>query len=102
MLPPFIPRALRLKGIKESQTRKSKQVEPLPTPDLVGAAPAPQQDCRVSQIDSAPAKQGYIAQLAAGVDLIFTDYAHQAPDSAKWLGDRYRTVDSEEKCPHAS
>ena len=40
----------------------------------------------------------YIAQRAAGIELIFTDYAHQEQERLKWLQDRYRVVDGEENC----
>jgi hypothetical protein len=40
----------------------------------------------------------YIAQLAVGIDLIFSDYAHQEEGRSKWLEQRYRTLDGEERC----
>jgi len=68
-------------------------------------SPEPQKD----QIDQKAVSRGpkftvkpvtpeYIAQLAAGVELIFSDYAHQEEVRSKWLQERYRTVDGEQKC----
>lgn len=45
-----------------------------------------------------PITTEYIAQLAAGIELIFTDYAHQEQERAEWLKKHYRTVDGKEKC----
>lgn len=118
----FVPRALRLKGVKETQKHKPKK-----SPDLAAArassedalvqamqktstnsavtSPMPQQEQDAMQIVhkgskqiTAPVPSDYLAQLAAGVELIFTDYAHQNQNGAKWLQERYRTADTGEKC----
>ncbi|KAK1913377.1 hypothetical protein P3342_005313 [Pyrenophora teres f. teres] len=71
------------------------------------SSPPPQ----IDSIDSKDTKSGprfttkqvtpeYIAQLAAAIELIFTDYAHQEEQRAKWLHDHYRTVDGEDKYIH--
>jgi len=117
----FVPRALRLKGVHEKPRPKNiKQPSEAPADNteadhddaLVKAmqktstsSPPPQ----VNSIDSKETKSGprfttkqvtpeYVAQLAAGIELIFTDYAHQEEQRAKWLQDHYRTVDGEDKC----
>ena len=69
-------------------------------------SPAPQQDTasdtaaptRGPRFTTKPVTPEYIAQLAAGIELIFTDYAHQEKERSRWLRDRYRTVDDEENC----
>lgn len=120
----FVPRALRLKGVKESQKPKpQKQQRSEQTAEeasitneeaLINAmektsttSPAPQQQERVnhkqpisqgSRFTSIPVTPEFLAQLAAGVELIFTDYAHQDPEGVAWLKERYRFVDGEEKC----
>lgn len=114
----FVPRALRLKGVREKpQPRSSKYPASNAGPDrdeaLVEAmektstnSPTHQPE---EQIDPTAAKPGprfttkpvtpeYIAQLAAGIELIFTDYAHQEEERAAWLRERYRTVEEEENC----
>lgn len=117
----FVPRALRLKGVQEKprpKTTKSPSKAPVDNAEadhddeLVKAmqktrtsSPIPQ----VDHIDSKYTKSGprfttkpvtpaYVAQLAAGIELIFSDYAHQEEQRSKWLQDHYRTVDGEEKC----
>ena len=111
----FVPRAVRLKGVKETQRPKlpKSQAKPPPSKDetnskdaLVEAmgetsmnSPAPQQDTtRGPRFTSKPVTPDYIAQLAAGIELIFTDYAHQEEERSKWLKDHYRVVDGEENC----
>jgi hypothetical protein len=115
----FVPRALRLKGVKEAQkpekqpAKSSAEYTTDTNHDILIAAmqktstasPSPQNEesrpnpvTRGSRFTTAPISAEYIAQLAAGIELIFTDYAHQCPESAKWLWERYRTVDGEEKC----
>lgn len=117
----FVPRALRLKGVHETQRPKPAKPpsEPLAGKHELSAddalveamgktsttSPAPQEE----HIDPKAIKHGprfttkpvtpeYIAQLAAGIELIFTDYAHQDEKRAKWLQDHYRAVGEEEKC----
>lgn len=114
----FVPRALRLKGVREPQ--RPKTVKPPPAEKiavsqddaLVDAmegistnSPTPQEE----QVDSKVVTRGprftvrpitpeYLAQLVAGMELIFSDYALQEEARAKWLQQRYRIVDREEKC----
>lgn len=114
----FVPRALRLKGVQEPQ--KSKPQKPtqkgkFPTSDqdaLDEAIKKKRTASHVPQIEqddtklatpgprfiTTPVSPEYVAQLAAGVELIFSDYAHQHPESSEWLQERYRNVDAGEKC----
>lgn len=116
----FIPRALRLKGVREKprpkpaqapskapaegdqddalveamqKTRTSSPTDQPEQTDLKATKPGP-------RFTTKPVTPEYIGQLAAGVELIFTDYAHQEEQRARWLQDRYRTVDGEENCIH--
>lgn len=121
----FVPRALRLKGVKEAQkheTDKSNrgaqdstsapQYGPIESMQKANTsstaaflAPA-QRDQKapaiISELSKAPtsASSEYLAQLIAGIELIFTDYAHQDEDGAKWLQERHRTIDSEDRYVH--
>jgi hypothetical protein len=114
----FVPRALRLKGVLEKQRPKPSKPPPVEPStlsqddELVDAmegistnSPEPQQQrndqkagTRGSNFTVRPITPEYIAQLATGVDLIFSDYAHQEQERSRWLQERYRTVDGEEKC----
>jgi hypothetical protein len=121
----FIPRAVRLKGVREPP-RPKKPVKtkapsqpPADTPataskdGLVAAmedtsmnSPAPQQEsiekpAKRGQTTAASVTPEYIAQLAAGIELLFTDYAHQDEQRAKWLQERYRVVEGQEKCKNS-
>ncbi|KAI0585858.1 hypothetical protein TUN199_04762 [Pyrenophora tritici-repentis] len=119
----FVPRALRLKGVHEKSRPKTIKS---PSKDPADIAEADHDDALVKamqktstsspppQVDSIDPKQPkagpryttkqvtpeYLAQLAAGIELIFTDYAHQEEQRAKWLHDHYRTVDGEDKYIH--
>ncbi|KAH9874962.1 hypothetical protein J1614_004450 [Plenodomus biglobosus] len=118
----FVPRALRLKGVRETQRPTAAKVSP-PVPDdggdngedgLVEAmqntsttspAPEPMQTdskpvARGPRFTTTPVTSEYIGQLAAGIELIFTDYAHQEEDRAAWMHERYRVVDGEEHFIH--
>jgi hypothetical protein len=113
----FVPRALRLKGVRE--TRQPPRPKPPPAESesskddaLVDAmqgistnSPTPQQE----HVDPKVVTRGpkftvkqitpeYLAQLVAGVELIFSDYSHHEQVRAEWLQQRYRTVDGEDKC----
>lgn len=114
----FVPRALRLKGFREAPRKKPPKPPPADHSEsskdaaLVDAmqgistnSPTPQEE----QIDPTAVSRGprftvkpvtpeYLAQLVAGVELIFSDYAHHEEVRAAWLQERYRTVDGEEKC----
>ncbi|KAI4625432.1 hypothetical protein J4E80_002563 [Alternaria sp. BMP 0032] len=116
----FIPRALRLKGVREKprpkpaqapskapaegdqddalveamqKTRTSSPTDQPEQTDLKATKPGP-------RFTTKPVTPEYIGQLAAGIELIFTDYAHQEEQRAKWLQDHYRTVDGEDKYIH--
>ncbi|KAI8934924.1 hypothetical protein NX059_008593 [Plenodomus lindquistii] len=121
----FVPRALRLKGIRETQRPKAVVVTPKALREaqdggsnqedaLVEAmqntstnSPAPEP----MQTDTKPVERGprfttlpltaqYLGELAAGIELIFTDYAHQEEARSGWLRERYRVVDGEEQFIH--
>lgn len=118
----FVPRALRLKGVHEKQRPKPSRPPPAEPSvlskddELVDAmegistnSPEPQL-LKIAQkvatggskyTVSWPVTPEYIAQLAAGVELIFSDYAHVEVRRSRWLQKRYRTVDGEEKCVSA-
>lgn len=118
----FVPRAVRLKGVKETQ--RPRIARPLAKPQLskdetnskdalveaMGEtsmdSPAAQQETtsdavahvRGPRFTSRPITPEFIAQLAAGIELIFTDYAHQEEERSSWLRDRFRVVDGEKNC----
>lgn len=114
----FVPRALRLKGVREKPRPNASQppandAEPDQDEALVKAmqntstnSPTPQPEEHIDQkatksgprFTTKPVTPDYVAQLAAGIELIFTDYAHQDEERAKWLRERYRTIDGEENC----
>lgn len=122
----FVPRAVRLKGVKEAQ--RPKVAKPLAQTqtskdetnskdalvEAMGEAsmnsPAPNQDTasdaaaptRGPRFTTKPVTPEYIAQIAAGIELIFTDYAHQEAERSRWLRRRYRVVDNEENCRQTS
>lgn len=118
----FVPRAVRLKGVKElprpklskpsakSQTGKNdtngrdglveamgdaSMESPTTHQDIAQDAPAPSRGPRFT---TKPATPEYISQVAAGIELIFTDYAHQEEERSRWLKKRYRVVDGDENC----
>lgn len=118
----FVPRAVRLKGVKEpprprllkpsakSQTSKddtnsraglveatgdASMDSPPPQRDVASDAPAPSRGPRFT---TKPVTPEYISQLAAGIELIFTDYAHQEEERSRWLKNRCRVVDGDENC----
>lgn len=116
----FVPRALRLKGVREkprpntsnppANNAQSDHEEALVEAMQKTSTNSPTYQPE-EQIEPKPIKSGprfttrpvtaeYIAQLAAGIELIFTDYAHHEEERAKWLQDRYRTVDGEGKCAY--
>lgn len=116
----FVPRALRLKGIKEA---KRKGGDPVSAKTSTGNA-SHQENALVQAMQKAstaasvpehqdgsterltrgprftmkPVTELYVAQLAAGVELIFTDYAHQEEARSKWLEQHYRTIEGGDKC----
>lgn len=114
----FVPRALRLKGFRESERRKpdtpaSADIRTINQDDaLVDAmegistdSPTPQTEhvdskaiTRGPRFTVKPITPEYLAQLVAGIELIFSDYALQEEDRANWLQQRYRTVGGETKC----
>ncbi|KAF2036414.1 hypothetical protein EK21DRAFT_106516 [Setomelanomma holmii] len=116
----FVPRALRLKGVREPQRPRPANlpqvVETSISKDdaLVDAmegistnSPEPRNEpsdpkavARGPRFTVKPITAEYLAQLVAGMELIFSDYAHQEDGRAKWLQQRYRTVDEEGKFIH--
>lgn len=115
----FVPRAVRLKGIKEPQKASKTRAEPpKQEADIEGVTAAlkitstfhtsPQPE----HIDSQKAFTGprftapkvdedYLEKLLCGIQLLFTDYAHQCEDGKRWLETHYRVVDGEDQCrPH--
>jgi hypothetical protein len=97
----FVPRALRLKGVKEANKTSKPAAEnrskPAGDDDVVTAAiqKGSVRGPKFAPVDVSPE---YMAQLAAGIELIFTDYAYQHAESAEWLQKFYRTVDGEDRC----
>lgn len=118
----FVPRAVRLKGVKEpprprlskppaeSQISKddtnsrdglveamgdASMDSPTPQQGVASDAPVPSRGPRFT---TKPVTPEYISQLAAGIELIFTDYAHQEEDRSRWLKNRYRLVDGDANC----
>ncbi|KAJ4335141.1 hypothetical protein N0V95_008983 [Ascochyta clinopodiicola] len=65
---------------------------PAPQQDTASGAAAP---ARGPRFTTRPVTPEYIAQLAAGIELIFTDYAHQEEERSRWLKNRYRAIDGE-------
>lgn len=112
----FVPRALRLKGVRETKPKPSKPSADVSERNkddaLVDAmqgistnSPTPQEDyiepkviARGPRFTVKPVTPEYLAQLVVGIELIFSDYAHHEEVRADWLHQRYRTVDGEEKC----
>ncbi|RYN91051.1 hypothetical protein AA0119_g10791 [Alternaria tenuissima] len=109
----FVPRALRLKGVREKPRprparapaesdgddalveamQKTSTNSPTYQPEQIEAKAAKPG----SRFTTKPVTPEYIGQLAAGIELIFTDCAHQEEERAKWLQDHYRKVDGEDK-----
>jgi hypothetical protein len=114
----FVPRALRLKGVREAPRPKAAKASSADKSEsskddaLVEAmqgisttSPTPQEGYidpkalhRGPKFIVAPVTPEYLAQLVAGLELIFSDYAHQEQVRAEWLQQRYRTVHGEEAC----
>lgn len=109
----FVPRALRLKGGKEQ--KKTPNAPPARRPPvkeanqaLEATSPPPNSDNKSSAHELKP-KSGpqftnptvtpeYLGWLLCGIELIFTDYAHQDTDGAAWLEKHSRDVDGQSKC----
>lgn len=115
----FVPRTLRLKGVREAPRPKA-------TPDVAEALPPDpldtiNQDALVEAMEKtntesptpqteAPAKKRgprftikpitpeYLSQLTCGMELIFSDYAHHEKSRLRWLQEHYRTEDGDDKC----
>jgi hypothetical protein len=115
----FVPRSLRLKGVKEKprpKITKSPSEAPVSKVNHDDALVEAMQktstnspDRQLEDINPKVIKSGprfttkpitpeYIAQLAAGIELIFTDYAQQEESRANWLQGYYRTVGGENNC----
>lgn len=113
----FVPRAVRLKGVKEKRPNQLPET-PLQKPQVISedalvdamegittSSPGAQAEDK----ESTPTVRGpkftvaavtpeYIAQVAAAVSLIFSDYAIQEPERSDWLKRHYRDVDGEGNC----
>ncbi|KAF2116693.1 hypothetical protein BDV96DRAFT_645105 [Lophiotrema nucula] len=110
----FVPRALKLKNAKAARKSATTRAGPLTTPDLVHTGNVQQQASAVPEgsgqsnkprgprFATVPITDAYLSQLACGVELFFTDYAHQDNAGSKWLAQRYRTQDGEEDFIHLS
>ncbi|KAF2258245.1 hypothetical protein CC78DRAFT_549278 [Lojkania enalia] len=111
----FVPRSVRLKGVPEYNKFSVGQGAPSVHREAVGFA-ADSQHIRANeerhtehsdrlrgpQFTMRPITREYLAQLACGIELVFTDYAQQDKDGAQWLKQRHRTVDGEDKYIHLS
>ena len=114
----FVPRAVRLKGVKEVRQSRITTAPPK-SPKCTGGvdhedalveamkktstnSPAPQLekiDSRTGPgITTAQATREFVAQLAAGIELIFTDYALQEDSRVTWLERHYRTLPEGDRC----
>ncbi|KAH8708617.1 hypothetical protein GQ44DRAFT_690692 [Phaeosphaeriaceae sp. PMI808] len=116
----FVPRALRLKGVLESPRTttakprladKSKLSNEDALVDAMEGISTNSSTSHHEKIDSKAVTRGprfttkpitteYLAQLVVGMELIFSDYAHQEEMRAAWLQQRYRTIDGEHKFIH--
>ena len=112
----FVPRALRLKGIKEPQKARKPLTEPPPQEADVENVTAALKKTSTSHVSLQPERidpmkafsgprftapmvdEDYLAKLLCGIELLFTDYAHQHEDGKRWLEKHYRVVDDAEKC----
>ncbi|KAF2794096.1 hypothetical protein K505DRAFT_275789 [Melanomma pulvis-pyrius CBS 109.77] len=111
----FVPRALRLKGVREPKrvrkpTAHAHVDEVAATLEKTSISHSSPQS---RQIDSKKAFSGprfttppitpeFLEKLLCGIELLFTDYAHQDKDRLAWLEKHYRVVDGEEKFIHLS
>ncbi|KAF1830471.1 hypothetical protein BDW02DRAFT_507469 [Decorospora gaudefroyi] len=114
----FVPRVLRLKGLREKARPGTAKPAPKPVADRAQAHPddAPV-EARQQTSTNAPAHESeqheakvitksprfsalYVAELAAGMELIFSVYAHQEEQRVQWLQRHYRTVDGGETYIH--
>lgn len=118
----FVPRAVRLKSVKGASRQKAANLaenkegskdgasskETIDTAMGETSADSPLAQHKIATNTAAPTRgprfttnpvnPEYLAQLAAGIELIFTDYAIQEEERSQWLRDRYRVVDGEAKC----
>lgn len=112
----FIPRALRLKGVKErpkettsaSGERPAKKARIKISPGAIDEANTSRELDQQEQNDTRPARgptfttpqvtHEFLGWLVAGMEMIFSDYAYQAEEGAAWLEKHYREVDREGKC----
>jgi hypothetical protein len=102
----FVPRALRLKGIKEKTkprgeppTKKVRTDDKTKTSqsivDSSGNGTKPQSGPRFV---TRPVTPEYLGFLVDGMELMFSDYAHQDKKQAGWLQEHYRDVEDKGKC----
>ncbi|KAF1977658.1 hypothetical protein BU23DRAFT_550337 [Bimuria novae-zelandiae CBS 107.79] len=120
----FVPRALRLKGVKETLKRKPGKPQGSRTTDASSPSDNPPEeaiqktnDTSAALTSTSPSEENrdeqagaktsrpatpsaspeYLAQLLAGIELLFTDYAHQNSSSVQWLQSHYRTLSTQEE-----
>jgi hypothetical protein len=112
----FVPRALRLKGVKEpkkaqkeppaeipnAETSTTNENETIPAPLQPEQSKTTSKPKSGNRFTNAPVTSEYLQQLVCGVELIFTDHAHQDNHGIAWLEKHYRNVDGESNCRFAS
>lgn len=112
----FVPRAVRLKGVREpdrtkiERPRKKARVQSelddsasIKIPDAAPASTEKEVDTNVTKsVDKVASHKStspeYLGKLLSGVELLFTDYAHQDKAGADWLKGHYRDVEGESNC----
>lgn len=113
----FVPRTLRLKGVKEPQKPpKEPPAKKRRTEDnaLESGKIAPAVVFKEEQNNANPkttkgsnlitpaTNPEYLGQLVCGIELVFTDYAQQDKESSSWLVSHYREVDGRGNCTYCS
>jgi hypothetical protein len=110
----FVPRALRLKGVREPQKAPKARTEPsqeaviedvtatLRKTSTSDTSPQAKQinstkACSGPRFTAPKVDEDYLDKLLCGIELLFTDYAHQHEDGKRWLEKHYRVV-GEGKC----
>jgi hypothetical protein len=109
----FVPRALRSKGVRERDRNKSERPIKKARAEAAtaeskssDAAPVPGQSNTDTNLKKPAPKLSttttvtpeYLSYLVCGIELLFTDYAHQDETTSQWLQAHYREVEGESKC----
>ena len=104
----FVPRVLRLKRPHESpecgHNGTHVPMERLadgPEKDVDRAAGfdnATRIHAQDAQLSASGMSSDYLAQVAVGIELLFTDFALQDEKNAAWLASLYRVVEGEMNC----